>query len=716
MTPDELAWPLARLGEALEALAQAAGLASPGGEVLAPPPPAALQAGLVAGLAPLADWLHWAASRLQLELEPAYTAVPDADASLRQAGPALVPWTDAGGAPGVLLLLAGAPTWRRRGRVALLGPDGRVHHLPRAALSAALCQPAVAPLQHELDELLATAAVPPRRRAAVSAAWRRERFADTRLAPWWQLRLPPSAPLDAQARQARLPQRLLGMMGLFAVFYAGEVGGWAMVGQGVLAGRLDAGWLMGWVLLLFTLLPLRLAGMTLHAGFARRAATLLKARLLVGALQMDVDRVRREGVGALLGRVIESSALESLAVGGGLATLLALIELTVAAGVLSMGAAGGAHVALLLAWAMLVAWACSAFGGRLAGWTRQRLALTHDLIEQMVGHRTRLAQEQPERRTQQEDAGLSAYLTASRGMDGAGLRLQVWLPAGWLAVSLAVLVPGFMREGAGPSAPALAISVGGLLLAQRALAGLAHGLGSLARAAVAWQQVSALYAAGKRDPSRVPAVYGMRPTDDGAPLLDAQGLRFAHAAGPAVLQGVDLAIHRGDRLLLQGASGGGKSTLAALLTGLRRPQSGLLLQGGLDAPTLGERWQANAASAPQFHENHIVSHTVAFNLLMGSQWPPTPASLREAEALCEELGLGELLRRMPAGLQQRIGETGWQLSHGERSRIFLARALLQRAPLTVLDESFAALDPEHLAQCLACVRHRTGALLVIAHP
>ena len=105
---------------------------------------------------------------LQLELEPAYTAVPDADASLRQAGPALVPWTDAGGAPGVLLLLAGAPTWRRRGRVALLGPDGRVHHLPRAALSAALCQPAVAPLQHELDELLATAAVPPRRRAAVS--------------------------------------------------------------------------------------------------------------------------------------------------------------------------------------------------------------------------------------------------------------------------------------------------------------------------------------------------------------------------------------------------------------------------------------------------------------------------------------------------------------------------------------------------------------------
>ena len=71
---------------------------------------------------------------------------------------------------------------------------------------------------------------------------------------------------------------------------------------------------------------------------------------------------------------------------------------------------------------------------------------------------------------------------------------------------------------------------------------------------------------------------------------------------------------------------------------------------------------------------------------------------------------------MPAGLQQRVGETGWQLSHGERSRIFLARALLQRAPLTVLDESLAALDPQTLAQCLRTVQRHAGALVVIAHP
>ncbi len=56
---------------------------------------------------------------------------------------------------------------------------------------------------------------------------------------------------------------------------------------------------------------------------------------------------------------------------------------------------------------------------------------------------------------------------------------------------------------------------------------------------------------------------------------------------------------------------------------------------------------------------------------------------------------------MPAGMLQMVGETGWQLSHGERSRLYIARALLQDAELVVLDESFAALDPENLQRALS---------------
>ncbi|MFY0536919.1 ATP-binding cassette domain-containing protein [Nannocystis pusilla] len=74
------------------------------------------------------------------------------------------------------------------------------------------------------------------------------------------------------------------------------------------------------------------------------------------------------------------------------------------------------------------------------------------------------------------------------------------------------------------------------------------------------------------------------------------------------------------------------------------------------------------------------------------------------------------MERMPSGLQQMVGETGWQLSHGERSRLFIARALLQGVDLVVLDESFAALDPATLQQALRCVLNRARAVLVIAHP
>jgi ATP-binding cassette subfamily B protein len=65
---------------------------------------------------------------------------------------------------------------------------------------------------------------------------------------------------------------------------------------------------------------------------------------------------------------------------------------------------------------------------------------------------------------------------------------------------------------------------------------------------------------------------------------------------------------------------------------------------------------------------------------------------------------------------QMVGEGGWQLSHGECSRIFLARALLQNADVTILDESFAALDPENLKIALGCALERAETLLVIAHP
>ena len=201
-------------------------------------------------------------------------------------------------------------------------------------------------------------------------------------------------------------------------------------------------------------------------------------------------------------------------------------------------------------------------------------------------------------------------------------------------------------------------------------------------------------------------------------MIDAHDVVFRYRAqGEPALQKVTLRIQASDRILLEGPSGGGKSTLGSVLTGLRSPESGLLLLTGLDRHTLGSHgWRRRVVAAPQFHENHVLSNTLAFNLLMGRGWPPRWNDLREADTICRELGLGPLLDRMPGGLMQMVGETGWQLSHGEQSRLFIARALLQQAELIVLDESFAALDPETLALAMKCVLSRAPTLVVIAHP
>jgi ABC-type transport system involved in cytochrome bd biosynthesis fused ATPase/permease subunit len=143
----------------------------------------------------------------------------------------------------------------------------------------------------------------------------------------------------------------------------------------------------------------------------------------------------------------------------------------------------------------------------------------------------------------------------------------------------------------------------------------------------------------------------------------------------------------------------------------------MLLLYGLDWQTIGSAcWRQQVVIAPQFHENHIIDAPLAFNLLLGRRWPPQPADLAAAEALCRELGLGALIDRMPRGLHESIGETGWHLSHGERSRVYIARALLQGASLTILDESFGSLDPHSMQVALRCAWQHTTTLLVIAHP
>jgi ATP-binding cassette subfamily B protein len=552
--------------------------------------------------------------------------------------------------------------------------------------------------------------------------------------------------------------------------------------------RFDPGWFLAWLLLLGTVIPFRL--LTTFAGgrLSISAGTVLKRRLLFGALQMDPDEVRHLGIGQLLGRVIESEVVESMAITGGFVGLTAVVELVLAGFVLSAGAGGGVHVAMLAGLVLATFLLGRRYYRRRRQWTGERLDMTNDLVERMIGHRTRLAQEPRRHWNEGEDQSLESYLGISSTLDRTGVTVQVLVPRGWFLVGFLGLAPAFV-DGQGSTA-ALAIGVGGILLAYRASRNLVEGLERLVAAVIAWERIKPFWGAAARlepvgqpglavtaspvarqkegekpgvispDSPGLPALpraeeegtrsarqwagdgpgvkgslppspsgNGKRfpgvgasppslPSGNGKHLLEVHNLVFRYRdRGEPVLQGVELRIGAGDRVLLEGRSGGGKSTLAALLAGCRAPSSGLLLLGGLDRDSLGaDGWRQRVVLVPQFHENHVLMGTLAFNLLMGRRWPPRQADLDEAERVCRALDLGPLLERMPAGLQQMVGETGWQLSHGEKSRLYIARALLQGADVLIFDESFAALDPQTLRHIFASVLQRAPTVLVIAHP
>jgi ATP-binding cassette subfamily B protein len=701
-------WPLDRLGDALEALARRTSLSPEPAELLKPP-----EALLTDGPEAVGRWLQATASALGIEAEPVEAAYGEALSLVKGAAPALLLVQDGPG-PCVLALQRGG-----RRFVLVLAPDGTVRRFPPEHVRAALCRDIEAADVEEVDRLLESAAVVARRRPRAREAILRERLSSRRIGGCWLVRAAPGASLWGRIRR----EGLVRPLATFAVGHAAQhllwLASWAVVGRAVLLGRIDPGWLAAWVLLLLSLVPMRVFVTSAEGKLAIGAGGLLKQRLLHGALRLDPDAIRHQGAGQLLGRVLEADALEALALNGGFLTLTAAVEIVLAALVLAAGAGGLLHAVLLVAWAAAVVMLGLHYLRSRDRWTEARLRMTHDLVERMIGHRTRLAQEPPASAHEEEDQAVARYLPLSEDMDRRAARMMVLPSRGWLLIGFLGLAPAFI---AGGSQTALAVAVGGVLSAYLALSRLAVACTHLAAAWIGWKTIGPLArSSGRSDDSSQPGIplsaLALGPPAQGEPILVAQDLTFRYRPdGEPVLRGVRLKIHAGDRMLLQGPSGGGKSTLASLLSGMRSPSSGLLLLHGLDRATLGlSGFRRRVAFAPQFHENYLLAETLAFNLLMGRGWPPTGRDLREAERICRALGLGDVIDRMPGGMLQMVGENGWQLSHGERSRVYIARALLQGADLLMLDESFAALDPETLRLAFRAVLERAKTVLIIAH-
>lgn len=691
----DAAWPPEHARDALAALARKAGLTRDELPFASPVPFRSYDAARV---------LDTAASQLDLELEP--ETLPFAKALEVTQGPRLVFLPDG-------YLLAVLPSRGRQAR--LLAPGGAVMRLPRLDLERALREPlygdAFRRAQASAHEVLTHANVTGERYARSLERLLAEQLKQATAAPTFSVRSPPRVAAGKAMRQLGVPWLLAGMFAIQAVSWPVYIAAFALLGQVALQGAPSPYWgfWFGAALVVSTALE------SLGRWWQRRATVSigawLKRRLLDGALRLDTEQLHREGVGGLLSRVLESSNLETNALTGLFALILVSVELVYTLVVLGLGGGGIRHMLLALPFLFVVVLAGYKFVKHRERWADARLAATGETIEGMLGHRTNLVQGRPDDQEGRADAQLAAYTSRSLGMDRWWIRLTAVAPHVWLAYGLMTLA----LTAHGGTVTSFAAGMGGVLLGYQAFWHVNLAARHLADALVAWRQVRPLYyASGKRTEPGT----GVIPDATDGRILGVRDVSYVHPerVKPA-LRGVDLELAEGEHLLVTGPSGGGKSTLVSLLSGARLPSQGLVLLHGLDRWTVGETaWRRQVALVPQFHENHILSGPFLYNLLLGREWPPTEADIDEAAGLCHDLGLGPLVERMPGGMWQFVGETGWQLSHGEKSRVYLARALLQRAEVVALDESFGALDPVTLAQALRVTRERVKTLVVVAHP
>ncbi|MGQ0539183.1 MAG: ABC transporter ATP-binding protein [Gemmatimonadaceae bacterium] len=171
---------------------------------------------------------------------------------------------------------------------------------------------------------------------------------------------------------------------------------------------------------------------------------------------------------------------------------------------------------------------------------------------------------------------------------------------------------------------------------------------------------------------------------------------FTHDRGGPVLDAVTLMVGAGERVALVGPSGGGKSTIAELLVRHIDPQGGRILLDGCDIKHIRLR-DLRRSVAVVDQEPFVFHTTVAENI----RYARPEARDEEVAAAAYAAGLGELLGRLPQGLETPVGERGSALSAGERQRVAIARALLADPAVLVLDEATSALDPATEEQVLA---------------
>ncbi len=277
---------------------------------------------------------------------------------------------------------------------------------------------------------------------------------------------------------------------------------------------------------------------------------------------------------------------------------------------------------------------------------------------------------------------------------------------------LAVLAVGVLRVDGGLTDPGNVVTVAYLLtIVSFPIRSLGWLVGEFPRSVVGFDRVQTVLDATGEMP------YGdqvVAPAGNGA-RLDVRHLGYRYADGPPLLEDLTFSVQPGRTVAVVGATASGKSTLTSLLLRLVDPESGTVLLDGTDLRDLAPGALAeHVALVPQ--QAFLFDDTVRGNVALGADVPDEEVwrALRTAQA-------DGFVAALPDGLDTRLGERGTSLSGGQRQRLSLARALVRRPRLLVMDDATSAVDPEVEARILAALRGAPGdgdghsSVLVVAY-
>lgn len=192
--------------------------------------------------------------------------------------------------------------------------------------------------------------------------------------------------------------------------------------------------------------------------------------------------------------------------------------------------------------------------------------------------------------------------------------------------------------------------------------------------------------------------------------VDVENITFRYGSRAPVLKNVSFKVNNGDKIALVGESGGGKTTLAKIILGLWQPEEGKVTLSGYNVEELDKKlMRREIAYVPQNVE--LFTGSIEENIKLGKH----DATYEEIKTACRMAGCADFIEKMPAKYGTYLEEAGANLSGGERQRIALARALIKKPKILILDEATSNLDFVSEAHIYDMLFKLDCTLIIIAH-